>query len=137
METTSLIPTRFKTKLPKNLSYFCSAREISAVLSELAAFRQFHLDFSDRASHWHSKWQKAIRERGEIQVLQCIYHPDPGEWDIHVYAVPSETRPVVRTAFEATAFPSLLRWIAAKRGARFSAHFDLETEAIRIEYYPP
>ena len=137
MEMSSLIPTRYKKKLPKNFSYFYSAREISTLLSQLAAFPNCHLDFSYRASYWHSKWQKAIRERGEIEVLQCIHRSNPGEWDIHVYSVPSETRQVVRAAFEATAFPSLLRWIAAKRSARFSAHFDLEAETVRIEKYPP
>ena len=34
----SLIPTRYKKKLPKNFSYFYSAREISTLLSQLAAF---------------------------------------------------------------------------------------------------
>jgi|SRR5688572_5767753 len=135
METESLIPTVYKKRLPKGFSYAYSAGEISSFLSPLAAYLSCRLFFSARATHWHSKWQKAIRERGKIEVLQCI-RQDSGEWDIHVYSVPSEMRQVVRITLKADVFPTLLKWVVTKRGNRFSAYFDLAGESVRIETFP-
>ena len=132
METDSLIPTGYKKKLPRGFSYSYSAGEVSALLSVLSVSQLY---FSDRATHWHSQWQKAVREQGEVEVVQCC-RSDSGEYDVRVYSVPSQTRQLVRSALKDTALPSLRQWIAAKRGNRFSAYFHLADGTVRIETFP-
>jgi len=136
MQADEIIPTGRKHKLPKGLSHLFGAQELSNLLGGARDYKLARVTFGDRGIYWHSQWQKILRDRGELKVLEC-HLPFWGDtWDFHFYSVPSYKRQIIRSVFVEAVFPPLTKWFELKNKKRFVVFFDLKTDSVRIESQP-
>jgi len=90
-----LIPTLYKKRLPRNLSYPIGAEALSEHLAGVPHFSEFQLCFSDVVSAWQSKFQQILAEYADYEILTARLWPP---FEILVYPV---QRSLKHTAHEA------------------------------------
>jgi hypothetical protein len=128
-----LIPTRYKSKLGKHLSYPVGAQEISAALAGAPHVDALSLTFFAHPGVLVSPFQRALRERLTYAVLKAEYHSarKPGlsaaafvieggwydeRWELTVYPVLRELRYVANRLLHERGFPALALWLRKAQG---------------------
>ena len=152
-----MIPTRYKSKLPRTLSYPIGAEAISAALAGAPHAEEFVLGFSDRVVWPVSEFQRLLRERLPYRVFVAQYRPEtkPGysapqslieggwydcKWELHVYPVLREWRHLVNRLLREQGLPAVVEWLRSSQHAgwgsrhhRIELNFRPAEEAISIQ----
>jgi hypothetical protein len=123
-----MIPTRYKSKVPKSLSYPIGAEAISAALDGAPHFGSFGLYFHARWPWRMSDFRQRVHEGPPFVVLQAEYRPatKPGyyganaavedgwydaKWRIAVNAVPRELRHMASGLLLEYGLPAVAKWL--------------------------
>ncbi len=141
-----LIPTRYKTKISKNLSFPFGAEILSNALKDVKNYDDLSVAFSDYPLHNKSEYKKLIENKKQIPVLDISYwydkYPFFGEyWDkdfrITIYAVPRDKNKTIREIILKTGIPIIIEWLSKKRPEvwyykqqEITLLFDLKKEII-------
>jgi hypothetical protein len=141
-----LIPTHYKTKIPKNLSYPFGAEILSNALKDIKKYDDLSVAFSDYPFRNKSEYKKLIENKKQIPVLDISYRYDKypffGEyWDkdfcITIYAVPRDKNKIIRDTILEIGIPIIKEWISKKRPETWyykrqeiTLLFDLEQEKL-------
>ena len=67
-----LIPTLYKTRLPREFSYPIGAEALSEHLASVPQFSEFRICFSDVVSAWKSKFQQMIAEGADSRTIGLV-----------------------------------------------------------------
>jgi hypothetical protein len=131
-----MIPTRFRSKLPKNLTYPIGAEAITAGLAGAPHLDAVQLKFYERPIEPASRFRQALKEQLPYPIVVAEYHParTPGlsaagfmieagwyneRWELTVYPVLREFRHVAIRLLLEWGFPALSRWMReAEPGSR-------------------
>lgn len=134
-----MIPTRYKAKLPKTLSYSLGAQAISEALADAPHAGDFTLSFSDIPVWPASEFQRRLREGEAYRVLVAEYvrvHK-PGyygakaliergryeaHWVLSVYPVRRELRHTVAELLRAHGLPAVSEWLRSSNAAGWEGH---------------
>lgn len=145
-----IIPTFFKDKIPKELSYPTGAEEISRELSKTPQLEEIRLSFYFRQSNLF------LTKETLFSVLELRFsHPHPSrsspqhafdanfyrrKWQIIVFAVPRELRNAISQKLMEEGFPEIRTWLGEtidrKRQddwATLSLFYDREKEKLIYE----
>ena len=105
---TMLIPTRYKTRLPRELTYPIGAEALSEQLDGVPQFSEFRLCFSDLVSAWKSKFQRIIAEGADYEIVAAhLWSP----FDIYVYPVKRELKHLAKEALFSHGLPKMREWL--------------------------
>ncbi len=133
-----LIPTQFKSKLPKTLSWPVGAQAISIGLEDVPHASECGLWFSESPVWRASEFQRTLREGRPYAVLVVEYRPairmpcggskelaaqgwyDP-KWEIRVNPVPRPLRAVVGGLIREEGLPAVARWLRSINRAGWEA----------------
>jgi hypothetical protein len=142
----NLIPTLYKTKIPKNLSYPFGAEILSNALKEVKNYDDLYVGFSDYSFRDKSEYKRLIENKRQIKVMKISYnynkYPFLGEFwdkdfDIIVYAVPKDKNQIVRETILEIGIPVIIEWLTKKRpdvwyykDQEITLLFDLKQEKI-------
>ena len=124
----TMIPTRFKTKLPRRLSYPIRAGSISEALAEAPHFEALSLCFSDASVSPASKFRRLLAERLPYEIMAAKYEPalktgrgvsdvvvqfgwDKDRWEVSVYPVLVEFRPLANRLLREEGLPAMAAWL--------------------------
>jgi hypothetical protein len=119
-----LIPTRYKTKIPKHLSYPFGAKILSNALKDIRNYEDLCVGFSNHPVAFKSEYKKLVENKKQIPVLEISYsydkYPFFGKyWDkafqVAVYAVPKDKNQIVREIILETGIPIIIEWLSKKR----------------------
>jgi len=118
-----IIPTRYKSKIPRTFSYPVGAKAISDAVRDVPQFSQLIVDFSF--------WKSRARSHGtatRYAVIGAMYSgpvrffsasrtieeqsQDP-RWMIAVHAVPRSLRHLIQVKILAEALPAIRSWLIA------------------------
>ena len=122
-----LIPTKYKSKIPKGFSFPIGAKDISESLEGIPQYNKFELTFHNRDTLWASKFQERIKEKDFITVIEISYsrfrptistpknweesgYSNP-KWMVSVYALPSEHRSKTKAQLLEIAMPLYKKWL--------------------------
>ena len=139
-----MIPTRYKAKLPRTLSYPIGAEAISEALAGAPHTEEFSLAFSDYALWPRSEFQRLLRDGQPYKVLAAEYQPaqKPGyggsqlmvesgwydcHWELHVYQVVRAWRHLVNQLLREQGLPAVVEWL------RFTQRSGWEGRHHRLE----
>jgi hypothetical protein len=123
-----MIPTRYKAKLPSDLSYPLGAKETSEALAGVPQYDLLHLWFSDRpvfrASAFRSvldagspytifevRFTKMEPGHGASRAMIAAGHYDK-QWQLHVYPVRRQQRRAAHEALLRDAMPAAREWLS-------------------------
>jgi hypothetical protein len=144
-----LIPTSYRNKLPKHLSYPVGAGEISTALAAAVHVKPLSLGFHSRPVEPASEFQRILVARQPYSIVQAIYHParKPGLsaaafmieagwydecWDLAVYPVLREHRHIANRLLQERGFPALSLWVhKAVRAAQ-----EMVTQRMELVFDP-
>jgi hypothetical protein len=127
-----MIPTRFKSKLPKTLSYPLGAEAISEALAGAPFAEELSLAFSGRAVWPATEFQRLVREGLPYRILAAEYMPPlkpgrsapntivesgwyRGHWSITVYPVLRELRHAAGQLLREQGLPVVVEWLRSSR----------------------
>ncbi len=136
-----MIPTRHKAKLPRTLSYPIGAEAISAALAGTPHAESLSLAFRDQAIWPASEFHRLIRERLPYRIFAAEYRPaqKPGyggnrrmledgwfdqKWELRVYAVPRELRPLASRLLRERGLPAVADWLQSSRRLGWEDHWQ-------------
>ena len=102
-----LIPTLYKNKLPRELSFPVGAEILSEQLVGVPRFSEFRVCFSDSISAWKSKFRRILAEGTDYEIVSASL----GLPKIMVYPVKRELRHQVREALLSDGLPKLRGWM--------------------------
>jgi len=139
-----MIPTRYKSKLPRTLSYPLGAEAISEALAGAPHAEEFSLAFSDQAVWPASEFQRLLWERLPYALVTAQYRPThkPGyggaqslvesgwydrAWELHVNPVLREQRQPAGRLIREQGLPAIVEWL------RFTQRPGWETRVHKIE----
>lgn len=125
---TSMIPTIFRVKLPRDLSYPIGARAISQALSDAPHLDSLSVMFSDAPVRRKSEFRRLLTERSPYRIMAAEFRPArrPGfvgshdmlewglydeSWQLTVYPVLSELRQPANRLLRERALPLIARWL--------------------------
>ena len=127
-----LIPTRYKSKLRKGLSYPVGAKMISELLAGVPQFTDLTVGFSERS--WplkQSEFAELLKTSKPIPIIGISYqnvspgltgsnyHIESGfyteSWDLLVFPVPSDLRHTVRERITTEGAAMLRNWLNTPR----------------------
>ena len=132
-----LIKTRSKEKLPQGFSYPIGAEQISWTLQGVPQYMKLQLTFSWKDTFWASKYQKKLKENGQIEILECSYSSYFDAWWLFIHAVPKEHAQRVRELIPDVVLnqlASVLKSTPAKvQYFRWSAIYDLSSGKIHAQ----
>jgi hypothetical protein len=136
-----VIPTGYKSKIPKTHSYPLGAKAISDALAGAPQFDLLELWFS-------SGWKRFGRDRILVapkEVLTLQYSGPGGPlagWKIYIRPVPSVRKHEVKSKLIAEALPRIRRWLESnlhsldrEGGHRLTFFFDELTGELTAEEY--
>lgn len=144
-----MIPTTYKAKLPKLLSYPIGAEAISEGLADAPHMEEFTLTFYDTPEWKVSDFQRTLRESLPYPILVAEYKPPsrPGysgaqfmiekgwydkHWSLRVYPVRCELKHTVQQLLLEHGLPALAEWL---RSARKSG-WESRKHRIKMEFNP-
>jgi hypothetical protein len=134
-----VIPTGYKTKIPRTHSYPLAAKAISDALIGVPQRELLKIDF------WFFKGFAKDRAPGApYRVLGVSYSgPDPGpftEWSIQVHAIPRSLKHIIRGKLTSEALPKMRDWLVSnahtldREGShRLTFYFDESKDEITSE----
>ncbi len=123
-----MIPTKFKSKLPKALCYPIGAEAISAALAGAPHATEFSLNFYDQAVWPAAEFNRLVREGLPYRILYAAYKPTnkPGisasrtsvanglyqeQWSLTVYPVLRELRQAAAQLLRDQGLPAVVEWL--------------------------
>jgi hypothetical protein len=129
-----MIPTGYKAKLPRHLSYPAKAGEISTALAGAPHLDELTLDFYSGPVDLASEFQQMLTDRSPYPVVQAEYRPaqKPGlsaaaftiaagwydeRWQLTVYPVLRGLRHLANGLLHQQGFPALRQWLDTAREA--------------------
>ena len=122
-----LIPTGYKQRLPRGLSYPVGAELLSEHLADLPQFADLRVCFSDSPTWRASKFQQTLADGVPYEVVTASAESAAS---IYVYPVQRHLRHPARRALVSHGLPALRAWLAAHfpadplRGASCAVMFD-------------
>ena len=124
-----------KDKLPQGMSYPIGAEILSNALVGVPQYEELEISFWFRDEYRASSYNRKIKEKGEIIVLNTSY-PFNDRWMIQIISVPSTHKKQVSEQLIAQVLPELRqRLIKAGSDAEtfnFNASFFLATRELNI-----
>lgn len=123
-----MIPTRFKSKLPKTLSWPVGAEAVTAGLGDAPHVGECGLWFSDSPVWRASEFQRTLREARPYAVLVVEYRPASrmgynasndlaasgfydAKWQVRVNPVPRSWRAMVGRLLREQGLPAAAEWL--------------------------
>lgn len=131
-----LIPTLYKTRLPRNLSYPIGAEALSNGLAGVPQLSQFQISFSDIVSAWKSKFQRILAEGADYEIVTVRFW---SPFEILVYPVQRTLKHAAHEALLLHGLPPLREWMlrqSSRRTMTFascSIIFSPPTETVRVQ----
>ena len=140
-----MLPTAYKAKLPKTLSWPLGAEAITAGLGDAPHAANLTLWFTDGVTHPVVAFQRVVRETLPYSLLVAEYRPParPGytgtmllaaelgryeaKWELHVSPVPRPWRAAAGAALRGVGLPAVAGWL------KLSARAGWESRWHRIE----
>ncbi len=99
-------------------------------------YNLFKIYFSVQDQYFASEYNKKIKAKGKIVVVDADYSPTFDEWIIRINSIPSEFKKVVCDQLTSRALPELRRRLEDLKTQRerfwFKVAFSLETGEIEI-----
>ncbi len=137
-----MIPTAYKEKIPKALSYPLNAKAISEALSGVPQFDLLKINFSP-------DWKGFAKDRvpnAPHKVLTAGYTGSgilsPSKWEIRVRPVPRQLKHEVQVKLIAEALPKIRKWLELNQhsldregGHALTFFFDELTGELTTEEY--
>jgi hypothetical protein len=134
-----MIPTRFKSKLPKTLSFPLGAEAISEALAGVPHVEDFLLSFSDAPLWPASEFKRLLRDGLPYTVFAAEYNPAfrPGyggmqslvesgwydaRWSLRVNPVLREVRHLVGQLLREQGLPAVVEWLRESDRAGWDTH---------------
>jgi hypothetical protein len=147
-----MIPTTYKRKLPKDLSFPVGAKVISEALNGIEQYSKLKLYFSDSSFLRRSEFLSKPKNKETVLVLQLYYYYmrsiskymiDLGwvgeSWSISIYPVPLDRKHEVQQHLVNDGLPKLKKWLSIKRPETwyagqhyFSIAYNLSTQEFTI-----
>ncbi len=144
-----MIPTRFRSKLPQNLSYPIGAEAVSAGLVGAPHLGALELAFYGRPFGPASRFQRVLAERLPYTIVSAGYLParKPGlsaagfmiesgwyneHWELTVYPVLRVTRHAANRLLIEQGLPTLAGWL---RGAESTAR-GITIQRVELVFNP-
>lgn len=134
-----MIPTGYKSKIPKTHSYPLNAKPISDALLDVPQRELLKIDFAS--------WKTFAKDRvpgAPYRVLSASYSGGavfPG-WTLYVYPVPRSLRHLVKDKLVTEALPKIRNWLtsnfhssAREGGHNLSFSFDEPKNELTSEEY--
>ena len=129
-----MIPTRYKSKLSRDLSYPIGAEAISAALAAAPHAEVVTLTFSDSGGWPASRFRQVLVDRSPSRILTLRYQPSckPGfsgsndmvaggwyreKWELMVYPVLREFRHLANRLLREEGLPAVATWLGSSRQA--------------------
>lgn len=129
-----MIPTGYRDKLSKRLSYPVGAEEISNSLADAGDLRPFSLSFCARPVEPASQFQRVLAARQPYTIVRAEYRParKPGlsaaafmieagrydeRWVLDVYPVLRELRHIANQLLRDRGFPAMRLWLDKAAGS--------------------
>jgi hypothetical protein len=114
-----VIPTLYKTRLPRELSYPIGAETLSEHLANVPHFFEFRICFSDVVSGWKSNFQQMLVEKADYEIVTArLWSP----FEIFVYPVQRGLKHAAHDALVTCGVPRLRDWIV-QRSSRAATTF--------------
>src|SRR5205809_4720577 len=103
-----LIPTLYKTRLPREFSYPIGAEALSKHLAGVPQLSEFRICFSDLVSARKSKFQQMIAEGADYEIVTArLWSP----FEIFVYPVQRALKHAAQEALVSHRLPQLRDWM--------------------------
>ena len=128
-----MIPTTYKSKLPKSLSYPIGAQDVRDGLKGVPQESELSLGFYDRPTIFASEFQKLRSSKSPYPIMSASFrNVQPGltgsnqhiaegyyqeNWEISVYPVLREHRSIAKQALLADGLPQIRNWLSIKRSS--------------------
>jgi hypothetical protein len=123
-----MIPTQYKSKLPRHLSYPIGAEALTEGLVGAPHAEMLRVGFFDRPGNWHSEFQQTITQKQPYAILIAEHKPSrkPGycgaqfmidrgyyaeHWELTVYPVLRELRHVANGLLREQGLPAVVEWL--------------------------
>jgi hypothetical protein len=152
----AMIPTSYKDRLPKDLSWPVNAQVLSEALEGVPQYDMLTVSFSMWSTFRKSEFVKQIEDKSVILVLG-VYYCNKREdrwtarylgekgfcgesWQITVYPVPRNQKAIVRQAILSSGLADVRKWLGSHKPPSWydgrkslSLGFDLAKEAVVAE----
>ncbi|WP_165071412.1 hypothetical protein [Paludisphaera rhizosphaerae] len=133
-----MIPTTYRAKLPRGLSFPIGAEAVSQALVGTPRFEALSLTFWDQAVWPASKFRRLLEERSPYKVMTAEFHParKPGvsaaeymiqsgwydeKWELFAYPVLAEFRHPANRLLRETGLPAVASWLKSSDRAGWTA----------------
>src|SRR4051794_38228251 len=103
-----VIPTLYKTRLPRNLSYPIGAEALSEHLAGVPHLSEYQLCFSDLVSAWKSEFQRILATGADYEIVRVRFW---SPFEISVYPVQRILRHAAHDALLSHGLPQLRDWM--------------------------
>ncbi len=131
-----LIPTLYKIRLSRELSYPIGAELLSEQLEGVPNYSEFHICFSDVVSAWKSKFRQTLATDADYEVITArLWSP----FEIFIYPVRRSLKHAVHEAVVSTGLPKMREWMlrqTAPSSLKFASGliiFSPPTVSVRFE----
>jgi hypothetical protein len=135
-----VIPTQYKSKLSKTLSWPVGAQTVTDGLGDAPHAAECTLWFCGSPVDRASEFQRMLREARPYAVLVAEYRPEirmpytrskamedqglyEARWEIHINPVPRAWRANVGTLLRERGFPAVSAWLRSFRGDGWQAQY--------------
>ncbi len=131
-----MIKTTTKEKLPQGKSYPVGVEIISEHLQGVPQYDLFTIAFWVQDQYFSSDYNKKIKDKGKIKVLEAEYSSVFDEWKIRINSVPSEFKSNVNEQLTSRVLPELKRRLNAQKQRNefflFKAELSLASGEVEI-----
>lgn len=144
-----MIPTSYKVKLPRHLSYPVGAEAVSEALAGAPYFESLTLGFSDRAIWPGAEFRRLLRERLPYKLMRAAYRSsnkagfitsnamarqgwNDVSWELTVYPVLSELRHLANGLLLEQGLPAVAGWLKSSHRAGWMSR----SQQILLEFNP-
>jgi hypothetical protein len=103
-----MIPTLYKTRLPRYLSFPIGAEALSEQLADAPRISEFRICFSDVVSAWKSKFQQILAEGADYEIVRLRFW---SPFEIYVYPVQRVLKHAAHEALVSRGLPQLRDWM--------------------------
>ncbi len=114
-----LIPTRYKTRLSRDLSFPIGAEALSEHLTGAPHFEEFQISFSDVVSAWKSKFRRMLAEGADYEIVRVRFW---SPFEISVYPVQRTLKHAACEALVSHGLAQLRDWML-RQGSRKTMTF--------------
>jgi hypothetical protein len=132
-EQIHMVPTKFKSRLPKTLSWPVGAQDITTGLGDAPHVAECGLWFNESPVWRASEFRRTLREARPYPVLLVQYRAPiyvpygrshelealglyDADWQVHVNPVPREWRSSVRALLREQGLPTVAKWLRSFTG---------------------